>query len=143
MIFLADDDLKSTPLAWTTNKVKHVVTSTLAAEALSLHDCVNHAIYLPSMVAEAIQVRPTDLPIIAYTDSNNMSKAIKSTTLISDQRLRIDIGAIKQKVEEDNVTVRWIPKGEMLADSLTKKGASVQSLMDALTAGELENHEVQ
>ena len=59
VIFLADDDLKSAPLAWTTNKVKRVVTSTLAAEAHSLHDCVNHAIYLRSMVAEAIQVRPT------------------------------------------------------------------------------------
>ena len=137
VIFLADENLRSAPLAWTVNKVKRVVTSTLAAEALSLHACINHAIYIRHVIAEALNRKPADMQIIAYTDSNNLSNSLHSTTLVSDQRLRIDIGAIKQAMSEDNVAVKWLPKQEMLADSLTKKGATSQALMDVPYLGRL------
>ena len=43
IIFLVDEQNRCAPLHWTTNKVKRVVHSTLAAEALSLQQCLSTA----------------------------------------------------------------------------------------------------
>lgn len=141
VIFLTDEANKAAPLGWTTNKVRRVVTSTLAAEALSLEDCLSHAQYLRYMVAEAMKVKPTDIPIIAYTDSENLYKSLYSTSLVNDQKLRIDIGAIKQAIQEENISVKWITNKQMLADSFTKKGADSKMLMDVLKMGKMPSYD--
>ena len=141
IIFLADKTNKSAPLGWTANKVKRVVGSTLAAEALSLNDCLSHAQYLRFLVAEAVKKKQTDIAITSYVDSDNLFKSLHSTSLVSDQKLRIDIGAIRQAMEEENITVKWISKKVMLADSFTKKGASSRDLMDVLQSGRLPYHD--
>ena len=137
VIFLADEELRSAPLNWTTNKVKRVVSSTLAAEALSLQECLNTAEYIRYIIVEALKMTTAELPIIAYTDSNNVVKAIHSTSLVSDRKLRIDIGAIKQSILEENVMVKWISAADMLADGLTKKGANVWNLSSVLRDGKI------
>ena len=86
---------------------------------------------------EALKAKPNSILIVAHTDSNNLVKALNSTSLVSDQRLRINIGALKQIISEDNVRVEWISAQEMLADSLTKKGADMSRLMAALQYGDL------
>ena len=120
--------------------MKRVVSSTLAAEALSLQECLNTAVYIRYIIIEALKMRTEDIPIIAYTDSNNVVKAIHSTTLVSDRKLRIDIGAIKQSITEENVTVKWMPTAHMLADGLTKKGADVRKLSSVLQHGKLPSN---
>ena len=95
--------------------------------------------YLRYIVIEALKMKTEDIPIIAYTDSNNVVKAIHSTILVSDRKLRIDIGAIKQSITEENVTVKWTSTAHMLADGLTKKGANVRKLSSVLQHGRLPN----
>ena len=137
IIFLADWENRAAPLTWTANKVKRVVSSTLAAEALSLHECINTSQYLRHVIGEALRVKPTNIPIIAHTDSNNLIKALHSTSLVSDQKLRIDIGAMKEIINEENVEVVWTPASKMLADCLTKKGADVKKIMAVLESGQI------
>ena len=135
VIFLVDDGLRCAPLNWASNKVKRVVSSTLAAETLSLKECINTAEYIRYMLGEALQRKPQDILIRAYTDSNDLAKACYSTLLVSDKKLRIDIASIKESIEEENVSVKWISKSYMLADCLTKKGADTSNLMSVLQCG--------
>ena len=86
-------------------------------------------------------VKPTDIPIIAYTDSDNLYKSLYSTSLVNDQKLRIDIGAIKQAIQEENISVKWITNKHMLADSFTKKGADSKMLMDVLKMGKMPSYD--
>ena len=50
VIVLMDNDGHCCPLAWNTNKVKRVVKSTLAAEALTLEEAIAHAMYLQALL---------------------------------------------------------------------------------------------
>ena len=50
LIFVVDKNRRCCPLAWTSNKVKRVVKSTLAAEALALEEAISHAIYLRALM---------------------------------------------------------------------------------------------
>ena len=89
VIFLTDDEQRAAPLNWTANKVKRVVSNTLAAEALSLQECLNTAEYIRFIIVEALKMKPEDIPFIAYTDSNNLVKAVYSTVLVSDRELTL------------------------------------------------------
>ena len=56
------------PIAWTSNKVKRVVESTPAAEALSLQEAIAYGSYLRAVVAEMVDVDKNKIPIKAYKD---------------------------------------------------------------------------
>ena len=120
------------PIAWTSNKVKRVVESTPAAEALSLQEAIAHGSYLRAVVAEIVDVDKDKIPIKAYTDSNNLFEAVYSTKLVKDRRLRIDMAQIQEAIQEENIELLWIPGNEMLADILTKKGVSADSILEYL-----------
>ena len=137
VIFLVDDHDQSSPLHWTSNKVKRVVNSTLAAEALSLLQCLGTAEYIRYILAEAMKVKASSIPIFSYVDNNDLHNALHSTTLVSNKKLRIDIAAIKQTMTEENVSVYWMPSTEMLADCLTKKGADTRKLLSVIQHGQL------
>ena len=70
--------------------------STPAAEALSLQEAIAHGSYLRAVVAEIVDVDKEKIPIKAYTDSNNLFKAVYSTKLVKDRRLRIDMAQIHE-----------------------------------------------
>ena len=44
---------------------------------------------------------------------------------------------IKQEVQKEQVKVRWVEAGDMLADTLTKKNASMEQLLMVLETGQL------
>ena len=56
------------PIAWTSNKVRRVVGSTAAAEALSLHMATSHTIYLREVLAETLGVEAAVIPIKCFID---------------------------------------------------------------------------
>lgn len=59
------------------------------------------------------------VPIIAFVDNTSVVEALKSTKMVDDKRLRIDIAAIKE-IKNNNVLVKWIPGKVQLANCLTK-----------------------
>ena len=103
VIFLVDEYQQAAPLSWTANKVKRVVSSTLAAETLSLHECLNTAEYIRFMLAEAMKVDSITIPIHAHVDNDDLYKALHSTSMVSDKKLRIDIASIKQTMSEGDI----------------------------------------
>ena len=136
VIFITYKD-RTCPLGWKAGKVKRVVKSTLAAEALALSDGIGETIYLQQMINELLGFRP---PIVAHVDSKGLVDQLNSTKLVSERMLRIDIGIIKELLEERRIeTVKWCPTEEQLADVLTKRGADATKIMNALSQGKIEH----
>ena len=138
VIFLVDENDQSAPLHWTSNKVKRVVNSTLAAEALALQEAIDCAIYLRELLREMHNKPFLRLPIESWVDNNNAFDAVHLTTQVSDTKLRIDIADIKESMRDSDVTVKWCPGDEMIANSLTKRGANSDSLLHLLNGGSIE-----
>ena len=73
---------------------------------------------------------------MVVTDCKNLYEAIHSTSLVDDMWLITDIAAIKEAVENGEVTeVQRVPSERMLANCLTKSGASGAELMEVLRTG--------
>ncbi|KAL5007820.1 hypothetical protein ScPMuIL_016626 [Solemya velum] len=110
------------PVCWKSNKIKRVVRSTLAAEALSLQEGLETAIYYRAVVKD-IGIGD-DIPITAFIDNKSVVDAIHSTKLVEDKQLRIDIAAILEMTLKNSVHVKWCPGKLQLANTMTKRGAS-------------------
>ena len=127
---------KCCPLSWQANKIKRVVRSTLAAEALSLLEGLEDGIYCRKLLEELLHLKPGTIPISAIVDNRSVVEAVYSTKMIDDKRLRLDISAIKELVEsKENTCLKWYPGSMQIANCMTKKGASGLELLTILQNG--------
>ena len=94
-VFIADKSGNMSPLSWRSNKIRRVVRSALAAETLALQESIEAALYVRHMMCEILGIHAKMIPIHSYIDSRSLLEALRSTKLVDDRRLRIDIGAIK------------------------------------------------
>ena len=83
------------------------------------------------MIQEIFQlgIPPT---IECVTDNKSLHETLKTTTTLSDKRLRVDIARLRQMVERKEIDVTWVEGNRQIADSLTKRGASSQRLLEVL-----------
>ena len=100
IIFLVGLNRKCCVLSWQANKIKRVVRSTIAAEALSLQEGLDDAMFQQSTLNEIIR---KSIPIDAYIDNKSVVEAIHSTKLVDDRRLRIDLASIKEMLRKQEV----------------------------------------
>lgn len=136
VVFLVDKSGRCSTLAWHANKIKRVVRSTIAAEALSLEEGIEEAIFLRHMIWNLISMPTESLPIIAIVDNKSVVEAVHSTKMVDDKRLRLNIGAIKQALVEKEVSrLVWCPGNLQLANVMTKRGTTGYQLMEILQSG--------
>ena len=137
IIFLVDEDGKCCPITWNSNKLKKIVDSTLAAESMSLSAAVKETIYIQQIIKELLGER-SSLPIYCVVDSRGARDAVYSTKLVEDRITRLYIADIKQCLESNAISkVIHVPGTLMLADCLTKRGASNKLLLQVLQDGVL------
>lgn len=137
IIWIKDRLGKCCPIFWQANKIKRVVRSTIAAEALSLEEGLETGLYYRRIIEEIFQIPQDKIPITAFIDNKSVTEAISSTKLVDDKRLRIDIAAITEIKENNNVEIKWCPGKLQLANSMTKRGASGIELLNVLQKGKL------
>ena len=138
LIFLKDKFENLSLIEWQANKVRRIVRSTLAAEALSLVDGLEYAMYLRTVIAELTGKSVSSIKIKAITDNRSCVDAILSTSLIDDKRLRIEMGMLKTMLKNREIDqITWVQGSEQLADALTKRGASGYNLLHVLQNGHL------
>ena len=137
VIFLKGENERYSPLAWNSNKIKRVVSSTIAAEALSMRAALDHGFFLRALLAEILGINMLEIKIISNTDSNNLFSAIRSIRLVEDKKLRLDIAQIQESVAKENIEVKWVEGNKMLADCLTKRGVNGDDLMEVLKTGRI------
>nr|XP_006819397.1 PREDICTED: uncharacterized protein LOC102808646 [Saccoglossus kowalevskii] len=140
LIFLRAQSGKFSPICWNSRKIRRVVRSTLAGETLAMADAIDAGVFIATLYAELTTgiPDPETLSLTCITDCKSLYEAIRSTKLVSEKRLRIEISGIKELVESKQVKeVIWSDTTKQLADCLTKKGASLQ-LMKTLEEGVLD-----
>ncbi|MCG7877700.1 MAG: hypothetical protein N0C90_15385 [Candidatus Thiodiazotropha endolucinida] len=138
IVWLMDCHGKCSPLSWHAGKIKRVVRSTIAAEALSLQEGLESGFYYRKMMEDILGITTRTIPITAYTDNKSVIEAVHSTKLVDDKRLRVDIATISQSLARNEVSeIKWCPGKTHLADCLTKHGASGYSLLNVLKDGRM------
>ena len=126
-------------IGWRAKKIKRVVNSSLAAEALAMLDTIGEVIYNKAVLEMIFGARINKVPVVITNDSQNLYKAIYSTSLVEDAWSITDIAAIKEAMEDKKIdVVKQVPGAEMVANCLTKQGAGAVQLMEVLKEGRYE-----
>ena len=133
------------PLSWGSKKIQKVVTSTLAAETMSLSSSLDqlswirlywHWLYCPNdewkHPSETLQKLPKAITSITpkYPETTEATSVVDCKSLFDlvtrtappncqEFRTQLQAQAIKEQLGE-GVGVRWVHSGAQLADSLTK-----------------------
>ena len=124
----------SSILAWKSTKIRRVVGSSTAAEALATNETADALMYISAVLKELLG--DTNIPLHLYTDSKNLHNSVNTSALVDDHRMRIDISRLKESIENGEVSsFELISSDLMLADALTKKGAAGFRLMKILRTG--------
>ena len=125
-------------VSWRSRKLRRVVSSSTAAEALAVNDALDEAVYVKEVLKELFGGAAVDIPIELYTDSRNLYRSVKGTSMLDNPRLRGDVAKLKESVKNGEVSkLIKIDGQEMIADCLTKKGANSSKLMNILRKCEL------
>ena len=85
IIFLVDNQLNSCPLTWEAKKIKRIVCSIVASEALSLQEAIKHAVFLRSLIGEILLLSPQSIPVDAVIDYKSIVEAIHLTKVVNDK----------------------------------------------------------
>lgn len=97
---------------------------------------IGEIVYNKSILKQIYGGRIDKIPVIIFTDSKNLYESVHSSNLVDDAWLITDISIIKDALHEGTITVLKRVAGEdMLANCLTKCGASAETLIEVLQTG--------
>ena len=136
VIFLTDGE-RSIPIAWHSLRIKRIVRSSTASEALSLLEGCDTAYLMSKLVSEVINGKGTSIPIECITDSKNIYSAAYTDNLVSDKPLQVEMSIIREKIASKEITLKWKESTQQLANPLTKSGASSAALLQAMQEGKI------
>ena len=123
-------------LSWRSKKLKRKVISSLAGEALAMVAVIGEVVYNKALLSQIYGEKVNQIPTIVFTDSKNLHEAIYSTLLVDDAWLIPDIALIKEAKEQGTVSdIRRVLGKDMIANCLTKAGASAEDLLHILHTG--------
>ena len=138
VVFLRGENGMINPVTWQSRKLRRVARSTLASETLALADGVDCALSVAKLLKELLlnKYSTDEIPIKCYIDNNDLQQALYSKKLVSERRLRIELNAIKQLIQNGEIaSVKWVRSEDQLANVLTKHGACGQSILDVFRLG--------
>ena len=117
-------------IGWRSKQIQRVVHSSLAAEAMSVLELFGDLLYTRNILKQMYGKRALEIPTIAITDSNNLWSAVHNIKAVEDRRLLTTIAELKEAMALDQCAheLRHLPGQFMIANGLTKKGASSQDL---------------
>ena len=85
MILLANDKKGiGCILDWKTRKLKRVVTSSTAAEALAANDTLDELVYVQSVLIELLGDLARKIPLVLATDAKNLHRSVMNLTLVDN-----------------------------------------------------------
>ena len=118
LVLISDSSNKCSPISWASNRIKRVVRSTLAAETLALNDGCDTA-FFAKLSCSILSSVGTELKIVAVTNNQSAVDAIRSSSLISDRRLRVEMSALRQYQASSQVDFQHDKGTHQLSDVLT------------------------
>ena len=85
-------------VSWRSSKLKRVVSSSTAADALVVNDALDQALYVKDVLIELLGSTAKDIPIKLFTDSRYLYRSVMSTTLCDNPRWRSDVAKLKESL---------------------------------------------
>ena len=79
-----------------------------------------------------------DINIEAFTNNRSLYETLHKTKPIINKRLQVEIAALREMCEKNELQFSWIEKQHQLSDILTKRGASPKSLIETIQKGKLQ-----
>lgn len=134
IVFITSSEEKAAPMVWQSRKLQRITRSTLSSETLSMVEAVDAGFLLVKQIEEVLGVQP---PMIVYTDNQSLHQTVHTSHVLTDKSIRVNIGFLRQLVNNGEIEVRWISTGNQLADALTKQGSSSAELLKVLRAAHL------
>ena len=67
----------------------------------------------------------------------SLYEAVHSTNTVLERRLLIDLSILREMVERKEITISFIESEKQLANCLTKRGASCDTLINVVQNGKL------
>ena len=123
-------------LSWKSKKLVRKVVSSLAGEALAVVAVIGEIVYTKSIIQQIYGEVIENTPVIIVTDSKNLDEAVHSSSLVEDSWLITDVAIIKDALSDGTIScLRRVCSEAMLANCLTKAGASAEQLLDVLQTG--------
>ena len=78
------------------------------------------------------------IPIKCFVRNSDLVEVIKSTKLVADKRLTIEIADIKEMLDKREIcSITWLKSNDQIAHCLTKRGTSPY-MIDSLNNGEMK-----
>ena len=139
IIFLQGANKLTSPLSWKSHKLKRVVKSPMAAETMAFLEAAEQALLLKAVLVEIHDIET--LPIICVTDNKSLYDAATNSTTLEDKRLYVDMCAVREMIEENEIQIRLTTSANQLADCFTKGTASSDRLLQVLSGAEVVNIE--
>ena len=124
------------PLIWQSRKLRRVTKSPLASETLALGETADAGKLMGALLKEVYNL--TELPkIICHTDSKSLFDAAHTSNTVDDKSLTLEMARIREMVNLKEIVIKWVSKDDMLADVMTKQGASPELLRKVLNTPQL------
>ena len=131
IVFVRGKD-KVVPILWQSKKLKRVTKSPLASETHALGEAADAALLIANLIVEIYHL--DQLPkITCYTDSKSLRDALHTSNTLEDMSLRVNVARLREMVNLEEITVKWIHGNQQLADVMTKRGASADGLLRVLS----------
>ena len=93
--------------------------------------------YINKLLSELLFHDGKQLNIIAYTDNQSLYNAAHTSKQTLEKRLLVDISAIREMVEKDEINITWIEKTKQIGDILTKAEASSNVISGVLSSSKV------
>ena len=123
-------------LSWKSKKLVRKVVSSLAGEALAVVAAIGEIVYTKSIIHQIYGEVIEKTPVIIVTDSKNLDEAVHSSSLVEDAWLITDVAIIKDALEDGTIScLKRVQSEAMMANCLTKAGASAEQLLEVLQTG--------
>ena len=134
LTFFVNPNEKFNLVSWQSKRIKRMVRSSLAAEALAMLDGIDSALYIATLLNELIYDKSEQaIPIHCITDNKSLCDPLVSNTYVTEKCLQIDISALKEAIKNNDIDhILRVKTNGQLADSLNKSGASSIPLVNLL-----------
>ena len=126
---------KAFPITWSSNKLKRVCHSSMAAEIMAMNEGLKDAQYIREVLKE---ITGKDVKAELITDCKNAHSMIQATTVAQDKKVRCESAAVREAFITKEVEDIKLVDGKtgQLADCLTKLKTDSSWLLAMVQTGE-------
>ena len=145
LIILRGKGNRVNPLHWK-SKVNDKVTEDIkCTKTLALETAVDNAIYLADMISEVYNSKRSsdsdvvESPLLVNEVSKFLVESLYSTKKVKWKTMWVIISSLRQNIRKGKIEKIWhVSSKEQLAHVLTKKGVSLDCILDTVSAGTLK-----